>query len=119
LITFVALRYIINSHVRLAFRSIGQNIEATRANTMEPTPYLVLKFTVSCAFADWLSGFYAHCCGILIPDFMNTSHTIEVLAAAHHGGRGSLWGRALAAFPLIFFRQWSAPAWLISTISIS
>jgi branched-chain amino acid transport system permease protein len=106
LITFVSLRYIINSHVGLAFRAIGQNIEAARASGVDPTRYLVLNFTVSCAFAGWLGGFYAHYYGILTPDVMNTSHTIEVLAAAYIGGRGSLWGGALAAFPLIFFREW-------------
>lgn len=106
MITFVYLRYIINSHVGLAFRSIGQNIEADRASGVEQTRYLVLNFTVSCAFAGWLGGFYAHCYGILTPDVMNTSHAIEVLAAAYIGGRGSLWGGSLAAFPLIFFREW-------------
>ncbi|MEK6575270.1 MAG: branched-chain amino acid ABC transporter permease [Chloroflexota bacterium] len=106
LITFVSLRYIINSHVGLAFRAIGQNIEAARASGVDPTRYRVLNFTVSCAFAGWLGGFYAHYYGILTPDVMNTSHTIEVLAAAYIGGRGSLWGGALAAFPLIFFREW-------------
>ncbi len=106
LVTFVSLQYIINSHVGLAFRAIGQNIEAARASGVDPTRYRVLNFTVSCAFAGWLGGFYAHYYGILTPDVMSTSRTIEVLAAAYIGGRGSLWGGALAAFPLIFFVEW-------------
>ncbi len=31
---------------------------------------------------------------------MLTSHTVEVLAVAYIGGRGSLWGPAIIAFPL-------------------
>jgi branched-chain amino acid transport system permease protein len=33
---------------------------------------------------------------------MNTSKTVEVLAVAYIGGRGSLWGGAAVAFPFIF-----------------
>ena len=102
----MSLQYIINSHVGLAFRAIGQNIEAARASGVDPTRYLVLNFAVSCAFAGWLGGFYAHYYGIFTQDEMHTSLTIEVLAAAYIDGRGSLWGGALAAFPLIFFREW-------------
>jgi branched-chain amino acid transport system permease protein len=70
------------------------------------TRYRVINFTLSCAFAGWLGGFYAHYYGILTPDVMQTSHTVEVLAVAYIGGRGSLWGGALAAFPLIFLVEW-------------
>jgi branched-chain amino acid transport system permease protein len=70
------------------------------------TRYRVINFTLSCALAGWLGGFYAHYYGILTPDVMATSHTVEVLAAAYIGGRGSLWGGALAAFPIIFFVEW-------------
>lgn len=106
ILTFVALRYITQSHVGLAFRAIGQNVDAARASGVNPTYYRVLNFTVSCAFAGWLGGFYAHYYGILTPDVMQTSHTVEVLAVAYIGGRGSLWGGALAAFPLIFLTEW-------------
>jgi len=60
----------------------------------------VINFALSCAFAGWLGGFYAHYYGILTPDVMLTSHTVEVLAIAYIGGRGSLWGAAIVAFPL-------------------
>jgi ABC-type branched-subunit amino acid transport system permease subunit len=33
---------------------------------------------------------------------MHTSKTVEVLAVAYIGGRGSLWGGAAIAFPFIF-----------------
>ena len=33
---------------------------------------------------------------------MHTAKTVEVLAVAYIGGRGSLWGGAVVAFPFIF-----------------
>lgn len=100
-VTFVVLALVIRSHIGLAFRAIGQNAQAARASGINPTRYLVINFTLSCAFAGWLGGFYAHYYGILTPDVMATSHTMEVLAVAYIGGRGSLWGGALVAFPLV------------------
>jgi branched-chain amino acid transport system permease protein len=51
-----------------------------------------------------LGGFYAHYFGSLTPQtLMHTSKTVEVLAIAYIGGRGSLWGGMLTAFPFVFF----------------
>jgi branched-chain amino acid transport system permease protein len=99
-VTMVVLTAVIRSHIGLAFRAIGQNLNAARASGINPTRYLVINFVLSCAFAGWLGGFYAHYYGILTPDIMLTSHTVEVLAIAYIGGRGSLWGAAVIAFPL-------------------
>jgi len=100
LVTLAVLTLVIRSHIGLAFRAIGQNVQAARASGINPTRYLVLNFTLASAFAGWLGGFYAHYYGILTPDVMLTSHTVEVLAVAYIGGRGSLWGPAIIAFPL-------------------
>lgn len=103
LVTYFVLKLIVNSHFGLAFRAIGQNFEAAEASGINPTFYRVFNFTVQCLFAGWLGGFYAHYFGILTPQVMLTSHTVEVLAIAYIGGRGSLWGGAVIAFPFIFF----------------
>jgi branched-chain amino acid transport system permease protein len=99
-VTFAVLAWVIRSRFGLAFRAIGQNLASARASGINPTRYLVLNFVLSCAFAGWLGGFYAHYYGILTPDVMLTTHTVEVLAIAYIGGRGSLWGAAVVAFPL-------------------
>lgn len=99
-VTFAVLAWVIRSRFGLAFRAIGQNLAAARASGINPTRYLVINFVLSCAFAGWLGGFYAHYYGILTPDVMLTSHTVEILAIAYIGGRGSLWGAAVVAFPL-------------------
>lgn len=103
LITYFVLKRIVNSHYGLAFRAIGQNFEAAQASGINPTYYRVFNFTVQCLFAGWLGGFYAHYFGILTPQIMLTAFTVEVLAVAYIGGRGSLWGGAFIAFPFIFF----------------
>ena len=100
LVTLAVLTIVIRSDIGLAFRAIGQNLQSARASGINPTRFLVINFTLSCAFAGWLGGFYAHYYGILTPDIMLTSHTVEVLAVAYIGGRGSLWGPAIIAFPL-------------------
>jgi len=100
LITILVLTLVIRSKFGLAFRAIGQNLQAAKASGINPTRFLVINFTLSCFFAGILGGFYAHYYGILTPDIMLTSHTVEVLAVAYIGGRGSLWGPAIIAFPL-------------------
>lgn len=100
LVTITVLTLVIRSDLGLAFRAIGQNLQAARASGINPVRFLVINFTLSCAFAGWLGGFYAHYYGILTPDIMLTAATVEVLAVAYIGGRGSLWGPAIAAYPL-------------------
>ncbi len=100
LVTVTVLTAVTRSDLGLAFRAIGQNLQAAKASGINPTRFLVINFTLSCAFAGWLGGFYAHYYGILTPDIMLTSHTVEVLAVAYIGGRGTLWGPAIIAFPL-------------------
>ena len=99
-ITIGVLMAVIRSRIGLAFRAIGQNLAAARASGLNPTRFLVINFTLSCAFAGLLGGFYAHYIGIMTPETMLTSHTVEILAVAYIGGRGSLWGPAVIAFPL-------------------
>lgn len=104
LIVYVVLKLITNSNYGLAFRAIGANFDAAKASGINPTKYRVFNFTVSAFFAGWLGGFYAHYFGSLTPmTLMHTSKTVEVLAIAYIGGRGSLWGGIAIAFPFVFF----------------
>jgi branched-chain amino acid transport system permease protein len=104
LIVYVVLKLITNSNYGLAFRAIGQNFDAAKASGINPTKYRVFNFAVSAFFAGWLGGFYAHYFGSLTPQtLMHTSKTVEVLAIAYIGGRGSLWGGIAVAFPFVFF----------------
>jgi len=107
LIVYIVLKLITNSNYGLAFRAIGQNFDAARASGINPTKYRVFNFTVSAFFAGWLGGFYAHYFGSLTPQtLMHTSKTVEVLAIAYIGGRGSLWGGIAVAFPFVFFIEY-------------
>lgn len=105
LLIYIILKLITNSRFGLAFKAIGQNIDAARASGINPTLYRVLNFAVSCFFAGLLGGFYAHYIGILTPNLMHTSKTVEALAMAYIGGRGSLWGGMTVSFPFVFFIQ--------------
>jgi branched-chain amino acid transport system permease protein len=102
LVVYITLKQVVRSHIGLAFKSLGQNMDAARASGVNPTFYRVLNFTLSCSFAGWLGGFYAHYYGVLTPStVMVTAKTVEVLAIAYIGGRGSLWGGMVVAFPFV------------------
>ena len=103
LVVYITLKLVTRSHFGLAFKAIGQNFDAARASGINPTYYRVFNFTLSAFFAGWFGGFYAHYFGSLTPQtLMHTSKTVEVLALAYIGGRGSLWGGMAIAFPFVF-----------------
>jgi branched-chain amino acid transport system permease protein len=107
LIIYITLRLVVNSHYGLAFKAIGQNFDAARASGINPTYYRVFNFTLSAFFAGLLGGFYAHFFRSLTPQtLMHTSKTVEVLAIAYIGGRGSLWGGMAIAFPFVFLMEY-------------
>jgi len=104
LAVYIILKLVTKSNYGLAFKAIGQNFDAARASGINPTKYRVFNFALSAFFAGWLGGFYAHFFGSLTPQtLMHTSKTVEVLAIAYIGGRGSLWGGMIVAFPFVFF----------------
>ena len=107
LLTYIVLNIVTKSHYGLAFKAIGQNAEAARASGINPTRYKVFNFALSCAFAGLLGGFYAHYYGSLTPNtMMSTSKTVEVLAIAYIGGRGTLWGGIAFAFPSVILMEY-------------
>ncbi len=99
---YIICKWVTRTRMGVAFKAIGQNMEAARTSGINPVFYRVSNFVLSCTLAGVLGGFYAHFYGILTPDMMHTSKTVEVLAVAYIGGRGSLWGGAAVAFPFIF-----------------
>jgi branched-chain amino acid transport system permease protein len=94
------------SSVGLALRAIEQNLDAARASGVSVVRYRVLNFALSCAFAGLSGAFYAHYYGVLTPDVLNTMNTVQVLVPIYVGGRGTLWGGAVAAFPIVFLTNW-------------
>jgi branched-chain amino acid transport system permease protein len=97
-VIYVVLRLVIHSRIGLAFKAIGQNFEAARASGVDPTRYKLINFTLSCACAGLLGGFYAHFVGVLTPGMMVTDNTIEVMALSYIGGTGTLLGGLVTAF---------------------
>ena len=104
---YIILTLIVRSHFGLAFKALGQNMDAARASGIDPVKYRVFNFTLSAVFAGLLGGFYAHYFGSLTPKtLMHTSKTVEILAIAYIGGRGSLWGGIVVAFPFVFIIEY-------------
>ena len=101
IVVYVTTKWVTRSDMGLAFKAIGQNMEAARTSGINPVFYRIVNFTLSCTIAGLLGGFYAHYYGVLTPELLHTTKTVEVLAVAYIGGRGSLWGGAFIAFPFM------------------
>lgn len=115
-LSYVVLRGVARSSIGLAFRALGQNLEVARASGISPRRYRLTNFTLSCFFVGLLGGFYAHSMGILTPDVLDTRHTVEVLALAYIGGRGTIWGGVLAALLIIPAFEYLKPLFEIRLI---
>jgi len=98
IVVYIVGKWCTRTKMGLAFKAIGQNMEAARTSGINPVFYRVSNFVLSCALAGVLGGFYAHFYGILTPDMMHTAKTVEVLAVAYIGGRRTLWGGLVVAF---------------------
>ena len=53
---YIICKIVTRSHYGLAFRALGQNIDAARASGINPTKYRVFNFTLSCFCAGLLGG---------------------------------------------------------------
>lgn len=101
LLVYFILSYITKSKIGMAFRAIGQDVEAATSSGINVIKYKVLNFTISCTVAGLIGGFYAHYVGVLTPQVMHTSHTVEIMAIAYIGGRGTIWGGLVSALIMI------------------
>lgn len=95
---FVAMRTITRSNLGLAFRALGQDMQAAQTTGISVLKYRLTNFCISCFVAGLCGAFNAHFIGILTPGTLATKNTIEILVIAYLGGRGSIWGPLLAAF---------------------
>ena len=97
-LTFCCLRKMVDSRFGLAFRALGQDIEAAKAVGISPLKYRTINFVISCFIAGIVGGFYAHYVGVLSPNVLGTKNVVQILVLAYIGGRGSIWGPLLASF---------------------
>jgi branched-chain amino acid transport system permease protein len=98
---YILLARLTKSHVGLAFRAIGQDLQAAQASGINVTYYKIINFTLSCAIAGLVGAFYGHYVGILTPSVLSTKYTVEMMAISFIGGRGTIWGGLLAAMLII------------------
>lgn len=106
LVAYVLFRRLARSSAGLAFRAIGQNLDVARASGVSLVRFRLLNFILSCAFAGLFGAFYVHYYGILTPNMLETTQTIQALVPLYVGGRGTLWGGPAAALPIVFLTDW-------------
>lgn len=98
ILTYCGLRKMVDSRFGLAFRALGQDLEAAKAVGISPLKYRTINFVISCFVAGIVGGFYAHYVGVLSPNVLGTKNVVQILVLAYIGGRGSIWGPLLASF---------------------
>lgn len=107
LITYFILSALIRSKAGLAFRAIGQDIQAAAISGVNANYYKIMNFTISCAFAGFIGWFMAHFVGVLTPlGVLHTKVTVEIMVISYIGGRGSLWGGLAAALIIVPAMEW-------------
>jgi branched-chain amino acid transport system permease protein len=99
-VVYAVFHLIVKSHYGLAFKALGQDIEAAKTSGVSPIKYKLMNFTVSC-FAAGFVAFYAHFVGVLTPDRLANKNLTIILVATFLGGRGSLWGPFVMALILV------------------
>lgn len=98
IVCFIVLKKIVRSNLGLAFRALGQDMQAAQTTGISVLKYRLINFCISCFIAGLCGGFYAHFIGILTPNTLATKNTIEILVICYLGGRGTIWGPLLASF---------------------
>ena len=98
---YILLAWTSKTKIGLAFRAIGQDVQAAASSGVYATKYKVINFTISCCLAGLIGGFYAHYIGILTPQILHTKNTVEVMVISYIGGRGTIWGGLIAAIIII------------------
>lgn len=101
ILVYLVLMKLVNSDMGLAFKVIGKDIDAASSSGINPVKYKIINFTISCAVAGFIGGIYAHYIGIITPAIMSTNKTVEVMAIAYIGGRGTIWGALICALLLV------------------
>lgn len=96
IITFLLTR----SHMGMAFKAIGMDIQAAQSSGVNATKYKIINFTISCSIAGLIGAFYADFVGILTPKLLDTGNTMEIMTLAYIGGLGSLWGGVIVSLIL-------------------
>lgn len=92
---------IVSSNIGLRFRAIRDDELLASVMGINTLLYKVLAFAISSFFAGLAGGFSGHFITVIAPETAHISVTASVVAMAVIGGRGTLFGPAVAAFGLM------------------
>lgn len=97
-LVFITMRKITRSNLGLAFRALGQDMQAAQTTGISILKYRLINFCISCFVAGLCGGFYAHYIGILTPGTLATKNTIEILVICYLGKQRYDLGSAACRF---------------------
>jgi branched-chain amino acid transport system permease protein len=102
-LVFVAVN---RSRAGLAFKALGDNVDAARASGVDILGYRSLNVTISCALAGLSGAFYAHFYGVLTPGVLSTAQSVMIMVPGYLGGRSSLGGVIAASLGVVILTNW-------------
>lgn len=103
IITMVTYHLVLNSHIGLAFKAIGDSQDASESVGVNLTHYKLLAFVIGSFFAGVAGSFYAHYLLILTPTSVFSFHIqVDIIVMTLLGGLSTFIGPVLGAIVVTF-----------------
>lgn len=103
IITMVVYHFILNSHIGLAFKAIGDSQDASESVGVNLTRYKLLSFVIGSFFAGVAGSFYAHYLLILTPTAVfSFGIMVDIIVMTLLGGVSTFIGPILGAMLVTF-----------------
>ena len=119
LVSFAAIRLIINSEIGLRFRAVRDDEELAEAIGIDVVRYKVLSFVISSFFAGIGGAAIVHYRITVGPDLYDIPLMLLIILAAVIGGLGTLYGPLFGGLVIYLMKNWwlkgivmTLPEWL-------
>lgn len=100
IITIIAIRRLVNSHIGRAWIAIRENEDLAESVGIKAYAYKIMAFAISAFIVGLTGSFYAHYVTFISPEMFNFFYVINMLVILIAGGKGTIMGPIIGA--LIF-----------------
>ena len=103
IITMVVFHFILNSHIGLAFKAIGDSQDASESIGINLTIYKLMAFVIGSFFAGVAGSFYAHYLLILTPTAVfSFAIMVDIIVMTLLGGISTFMGPVIGSIIVVF-----------------
>ncbi len=119
IVSFIIIRFILNSEIGLRFRAVRDDEELAEAIGIDVVRYKVLSFVISSFFAGIGGAAIVHYRITVSPDLYDIPLMLLIILAAVIGGLGTLYGPLFGGLIIYLLKNWwlkgvvmTLPEWL-------